>query len=175
MGWRVSMAQWLNVKSIFSDLSPPAWIITFSIQMRWVFFTNWAKNNVCLLLCVFRFSAWPIVIRISLLPVLITLSNESTRCHRWKILCRYRGAVWTEDKFCNTVALIDLFKEVWDGALLFWKMADTRESSPRCWTGVAVGKVVNKIWNLTLVIWFMKEQGGFSMKTNTCLSHERNV
>ena len=27
---------------------------------------------------------------------------------------------------------IDLFKEVWDGALLFWKMADTRESSPRC-------------------------------------------
>ena len=27
---------------------------------------------------------------------------------------------------------IDLFKEVWDGAFLFWKMADTRESSPRC-------------------------------------------
>ena len=38
-----------------------------------------------------------------------------------------------------------------------------------------MGKVVNKIWNLTLVIWFMKDQRGFSMKTNTCLSHERNV
>ena len=30
------------------------------------------------------------------------------------------------------IETIDLFKEVWDGALLFWKMADTRESSPRC-------------------------------------------
>ena len=38
-----------------------------------------------------------------------------------------------------------------------------------------MGKVVNKIWNLTLVIWFMKVQRGFSMKTNTCLSHKRNV
>ena len=38
-----------------------------------------------------------------------------------------------------------------------------------------MGKVVNKILNLTLVIWFMKGQRGFSMKTNTRLSHERNV
>lgn len=27
--------------------------------------------------------------------------------------------------------LVDLFNEVWDGALLFWKMVDTREASPR--------------------------------------------
>ena len=27
-----------------------------------------------------------------------------------------------------------------------------------------MGKVVNKIWNLTLVIWFIKDQRGFSMK-----------
>ena len=33
--------------------------------------------------------------------------------------------------FCQN-SYIDLFKEVWDGALLFWKMADTQESSPRC-------------------------------------------
>ena len=78
-------------------------------------------------------------------------------------------------KFVIVYLGIDLFKEVWDGALLFWKMADTWESSPRCSTGVAVGKVVNILWNLTPVIWCMKDQRGFSMKTDTCLSHERNV
>ena len=38
-----------------------------------------------------------------------------------------------------------------------------------------MGKVVNKIWNLTPVIWFMKDQRGFSMKTNTILAYHMNA